>query len=106
MRSIQNSIPTARSDMIKSFKHKGLEKLYDTGSQQGIKPEHLKRLRVIIARLDASLSPQDMNLPGLNLYLLKGQYEGFWAVSVSGNWRVIFRFEGNNAFDVDYLDYH
>ena len=92
--------------MIKSFKHKGLEKLYDTGSQQGIKPEHFKRLRVIIARLDAGLSPQDMNLPGLKLNPLKGQYEGFWAVSVSGNWRVIFRFDGDSVVDVEYLDYH
>jgi proteic killer suppression protein len=92
--------------MIKRFKHKGLKKLYDTGSQQGIMPEHFNRLRLIIARLDSSLSHQDMNLPGLDLHPLKGQYEGFWSVSVSGNWRVIFRFQGSNAIDVDYLDYH
>lgn len=92
--------------MIKSFKHKGLKKLYDTGSRPGINPKHVKRLRLILARLDASLSPQDMNLPGLELHSLKGSYEGFWAVSVSGNWRVIFQFEENNVFDVDYLDYH
>jgi proteic killer suppression protein len=92
--------------MIKSFKHKGLKKLYDTGSHQGIRPEHIKRLRLIIARLDASIGPQDMNLPGLNLHPLKGKYKGFWAVSVSGNWRIIFRFEGNHTFDVDYIDYH
>ncbi|MBC8420417.1 MAG: type II toxin-antitoxin system RelE/ParE family toxin [Desulfobacterales bacterium] len=92
--------------MIKRFKHKGLKKLYDTGSQKGIRPEHVKRLRLIMARLDASLSPQDMKLPGLDLHSLKGPYEGFWAVSVSGNWRVIFRFEGDNVVDVDYLDYH
>jgi len=93
--------------MIKSFKHKGLKKLYNTGSQKGIRPEHVKRLRVIIARLDASLNPQDMKLPGLDLHSLKkGAYEGFYSVSVSGNWRVIFRFEGDNVVDVDYLDYH
>lgn len=92
--------------MIKSFKHKGLKKLYDTGSRQGIQPEHFNRLRLIIARLDAGLSHRDMNLPGLDLHPLKGRYEGFWSVSVSGNWRVIFRFQDNNAFDVDYLDYH
>ncbi|MCJ7684250.1 MAG: type II toxin-antitoxin system RelE/ParE family toxin [Desulfobacteraceae bacterium] len=68
--------------------------------------DHFKRLQLILARLDASLSPQDMNLPGLNLHPLKGQYEAFWSVPVSGNWRVIFRFEDDNAFDVDYLDYH
>ena len=92
--------------MIKSFKHKGIKRLYDTGSQRGIKPEHFRRLRLIIGRLDASLSPQDMDLPGLDLHPMKGKYEGFWSVSVSGNWRVIFRFQGNNAFDVNYLDYH
>ena len=92
--------------MIKSFRHKGLKKLYDTGSQQGVKPEHVKRLRLILARLDASQSPQDMDLPGLNLHPLKGDYKSFWAVSVSGNWRVIFRFEDNRAVDIDYLDYH
>lgn len=92
--------------MIKSFRHKGLKKLYDTGSQKGINSDHFKRLQLILARLDASLSPQDMNLPGLNLHPLKGQYEAFWSVSISGNWRVIFRFEDDNAFDVDYLDYH
>lgn len=92
--------------MIKRFKHKGLKNLHETGSQKGIRPKHIKRLRLIMARLDASLSPQDMKLPGLGLHPLKGPYEGFWAVSVSGNWRVIFRFEGVNAVDVDYLDYH
>ena len=92
--------------MIKSFRHKGLKKLYDTGSQQGVKPEHANRLRMILARLDASQALQDMALPGLNLHTLKGKYKRYWAVSVSGNWRVIFRFENNNAVDIDYLDYH
>lgn len=92
--------------MIKEFRHKGLKKLYETGSQKGVRPEHAKRLRLILARLDASLTPQDMLLPGLDLHSLKGSYEGCWAVSVSGNWRVVFRFEGQNVVDVDYLDYH
>jgi proteic killer suppression protein len=92
--------------MIKRFRNKGLKRLYDTGSLQGIKPEHAVRLRLILARLDASLSPKDMGLPGLSLHPLKGQHKGFWAVSVSGNWRVIFRFENSDAVDVDYLDYH
>jgi toxin HigB-1 len=92
--------------MVRSFRHKGLKKLYETGGNQGVRPEHAKRLRLILARLDASQSPQDMGLPGLNLHPLKGAYDGFWAVCVSGNWRVIFKFEDNNAVDVDYLDYH
>jgi toxin HigB-1 len=91
--------------MIKSFRHKGLKKLYNTGSKQGILPEHAARLRIILARLDASSSSEDMNLPGLALHQLKGSLKGFWSVSVSGNWRVIFRFENGNALDVDYVDY-
>jgi proteic killer suppression protein len=91
--------------VIKNFRHKGLKKLYDTGSRQGVKPEHVNRLRLILARLDASQSPQDMDLPGLNLHTLKGKFKGYWAVSVSGNWRLIFRFEDNSAVDIDYLDY-
>ena len=92
--------------MIRSFKHKGLRKLYETGSQQGVTPEHVKRLRLVLARLDASTSPQDMNLPGLKLHPLKGALSDFWSVSISDNWRVVFRFEGQNAFDIDYVDYH
>jgi len=80
--------------------------LYKTGGQQGVNPEHVKRLRVILARLDASQSPGDMDLPGLRLHPLKGELKGSWAVSVSGNWRVTFRFENNCATEIDYNDYH
>ena len=92
--------------MIASFRHKGLRKLYETGSHQGIRPDHARRLRIILARLDASASQEDMNLPGLGLHPLEGKYAGFWAVSVSGNWRVVFRFCDGKAMDVDYVDYH
>jgi proteic killer suppression protein len=92
--------------MILNFKHKGLKKLYATGNRQGVNPEHAARLRLILARLDASQSPWDMNLPGMKLHAMKGDYQGYWTVTVSGNWRVIFRFEGQDATDVDYLDYH
>ncbi len=92
--------------MIKNFKHKGLKQLYMTGSKQGVKAEHARRLRLILARLDASSTPEDMNLPGLGLHPLKGPLRSFWSVSVSGNWRVIFRFVDGNATDLDYLDYH
>ena len=92
--------------MIKSFKHKGLKKFYETGSKQGVNPEHVFRLRLILARLDASSDPEDMNLPGLGLHSLKGPLKTFWSVSVSGNWRVIFQFENGNAINVDYVDYH
>jgi proteic killer suppression protein len=92
--------------MIQGFKHKALKSLYETGSQKGVNPEHVKRLLIILARLDASQNPEDMNLPGLRLHPLKGDLKDFWAVNVSGNWRVFFRFENNNAIDVDYSDYH
>lgn len=77
-----------------------------TGSKQGIGPENAARLRLILARFDASTTTEDMNPPGLNLQSLKGSLKDFWAVSVTGNWRVIFRFENGNATHVDYLDYH
>jgi proteic killer suppression protein len=92
--------------MINSFKHKGLKKLYESGSKQAVKPEHAARLRLILARLDAITAAEDMNLPGLSLHPLKGSLKKFWSVSVSGNWRVIFRFEDGYVLDVDYLDYH
>ncbi len=92
--------------MIARFWHKGLKTLFETGSERGVQPRHVKRLRLILACLNASRSPRDMNLPGLALHTLKGKLGGHCAVSVSGNWRVIFRFEGRDAVDVDYLDYH
>ncbi|MBI5232871.1 MAG: type II toxin-antitoxin system RelE/ParE family toxin [Deltaproteobacteria bacterium] len=92
--------------MIKGFRHKGLKAFYSTGNKAGIQAKHADRLRLILARLDASREPWDMNLPGLRLHKLSGGLKGFWAVEVSGNRRVIYRFEGHDALDVDYLDYH
>jgi proteic killer suppression protein len=92
--------------MIKSFRHKGLSAFYSKGSKAGIQAKHADRLRLVLARLDASRDSQDMNLPGLRLHKLTGDLKAFWSVEVSGNWRVIFRFEGQDAFEVDYVDYH
>ena len=92
--------------MIRGFKHKGLEKFFSTGSKAGIQAQHAERLRVILGRLSASVAPQDMNLPGLDLHQLKGDRKGTWAVKVSGNWRITFAFVGKDADDVDYEDYH
>lgn len=92
--------------MIKSFKHKGLEKLYTTGKSRSLNPQWVKRLRAIIARLDASTQPGDMDQPGWRLHPLTGPLTGFWAVQVTGNWRVSFRFEDNVPCDVDLIDYH
>lgn len=92
--------------MIKDFRHKGLEKLYHEGSTAGINPQHEKKLKRQLARLDASSGPQDMNIPGWKLHPLKGRLAGHWSVTVSGNWRMTFAFDGEDAILVDYRDYH
>jgi proteic killer suppression protein len=92
--------------MIRSFKHKGLERFFLKGIKSGIQAKHAPRLRQILGRLHASASPQDMNLPGLHLHQLSGEREGIWSVRVSGNWRVTFRFVDTGAEIVNYEDYH
>ena len=92
--------------MIQKIRHKGLKKLYRTGSAAKVNPDHAGKLRRILGVLDQASSPDEVDLPGFRLHPLKGEYDGFYAVQVSGNWRVIFRFEGDQVTDVDYLDYH
>ena len=92
--------------MIRSFKHKGLEQFFITGSKKGIQPDHADKIARILDRLDASISPADMNLPGYRLHGLKGQEADIWAVTVNGNWRITFKFADQDAFVVDYRDYH
>jgi toxin HigB-1 len=92
--------------MIKTFRHKGLERFFRTGSKAGIQPQHASRLRLQLARLDSVSGPAEMNLPGWKWHLLKGDLAGHWSVSVSGNWRMTFTFEGEDAVLVDYRDYH
>jgi len=92
--------------MIKSFKHKGLEDFFHNGSVKRIIPDHAPKLARILDRLDASVSVGDMNLPGFELHKLSGKEKNIWAVSVSENWRVTFYFENEDAYVVDYLDYH
>jgi toxin HigB-1 len=92
--------------MIQSFKHKGLERFFETGKKAGIQAKHANRLRLILGRLNASTSPADMDLPGLYLHQLTGDRKETWSVWVSGNWRVTFQFKGVHAEVVDYEDYH
>ncbi len=92
--------------MITSFIHKGLERFYKTGKSSGIQAQHAKRLRLILTNLDQAESSQDMDLPGLRLHELKGSRKKIWSVSVSGNWRVTFRFIGRDAEIINYEDYH
>lgn len=89
-----------------SFRHKGLKALYQKNDASGLNPQWLKRLRSLLTRLDASKTPADMDFPGLRLHPLKGELRGFYGVDVSANWRMIFRFEGEDAADVDLVDYH
>jgi proteic killer suppression protein len=92
--------------MIQGFLHKGLARFYETGSTAGIQVIHARRLRLILTNLDQAETPTDMNLPGLRLHELKGDRKGTWAVDVSGNWRVTFRFSGKDTDQVNYEDYH
>jgi len=92
--------------VIIGFIHKGLERFYKTGKSSGIQAKHAKRLRLILTNLDQAESPKDMDLPGLRLHEMKGSRKNIWSVSVSGNWRVTFRFIGRDAEIVNYEDYH
>jgi proteic killer suppression protein len=92
--------------MIRSFRHKGLQRFFETGSKSGIQAQHADRLRLILAQLSAATKPEDMALPGLVLHPLKGGRKGTWSVRVSGNWRVTFAFSGPEAEVVDYEDSH
>jgi proteic killer suppression protein len=92
--------------MIKNFRHKGLKRFFESGDLSGISADHANKLRLILARLAAACSAQDMALPGLGLHPLRGSMKGKYAVTVNANWRVIFSFNGKDAVDVDYLDYH
>ncbi|MDO8280022.1 MAG: type II toxin-antitoxin system RelE/ParE family toxin [Burkholderiaceae bacterium] len=92
--------------MIRSFRHKGLQAFFERGTKAGIQAAHAARLANQLARLDLAQRPEDMNMPGWRLHPLKGELQNHWAVSVNGNWRLTFTFEGLDAILVDYQDYH
>ena len=92
--------------MIVSFKHRGLKALYEGKTPRRVAPEHVRKLLDILAVLDHSGGPRGVDLPGLRLHPLKGQLQGHYAVTVSGNWRVTFQFKEGDVIDVDYQDYH
>lgn len=92
--------------MIVSFRHKGLNAFYEKGNASKLQAQHVGKIRLILTRLDAAKTVTDMNVPGYNLHALSGDLKDFWSVKVSGNYRIIFRFIGEDAHDVDYLDYH
>ena len=92
--------------MIKSFKHKSIERFFKTGSKAGIQAVHGPRLARQLSALNATRKGEDMNRPGWGWHLLRGSLAGHWSVSVNGNWRLTFTFENGDAVLVDYQDYH
>jgi proteic killer suppression protein len=92
--------------MIGSFKHKGLRDFFNSGSKKGINPAHAEKLETRLDRLNASAGSEDMRLPGYQLHELSGREKGTFAISVSGAWRMTFTFDGGDAMDVDYRQYH
>lgn len=92
--------------MIKTFRHKGLEQFFETGSKSGIQPHHASKLNRQLLRLDISKNASDMNVPGWRFHQLEGNLEGHYSVTVNANWRITFKFENEDAILVDYQDYH
>jgi proteic killer suppression protein len=92
--------------MIKSFKHKGLEKFYESGSTKGIQANHAKKLRMQLTALDTAQSIDDMDIPGYRLHQLTGDRKGIWTITVNANWRLTFEFEEGNVYILNYEDYH
>jgi len=92
--------------MVISIRHRGLKAFYERKTTRYLKADQVSRIRRILGLLDAATKPQSLDLPGYRLHRLRGDFKGFWAVSVSGNWRIVFRFEDGGAQDVDLVDYH
>lgn len=92
--------------MIKSFKHKGLKKYFQTGSVSGIQEKHQRKLRMQLTAIDTAQEIEDINLPGFKLHPLKGNRDGVWSITVNGNWRITFEFVDGNAYILNYEDYH
>jgi proteic killer suppression protein len=92
--------------VIRGFRHKGLKRLFEDGEAKGLQAAHIQKVENILAVLNRARKPQDMDLPGFRLHRLTGDLKDFWSVTVRASWRVIFRFEEDDAYDVDLIDYH
>ncbi len=92
--------------MIRRIRHRGLKRLYTDDDRRGLNAEHVAKMARLLAFLDRATRPEDMNLPGFKLHPLKGDFAGYWSVTIRANWRVVFRFEDGNVTDVDLIDYH
>ena len=92
--------------MIRTLRHRGLKRLYERGDPSKVRADQAERIALALADLDDVGKPSDLDLPGYQLHPLKGDLKGFWSISISANWRIIFRFEEGDAYDVDLVDYH
>jgi proteic killer suppression protein len=92
--------------MIQTLRHRGLKRLFLDGEAGGVRADQLKRINDVLAQLDSAVRPADVDLPGYRLHSLKGELRGHWSITISGNWRIIFRFADGDCFDVDLVDYH
>ena len=92
--------------MIRTFRHRGLKRLYERGDPSRVRADQAERIALALADLDAAGKPSDLDLPGYRLHPLRGDLRGFWSISVSANWRIVFRFEEGDVYDVDFVDYH
>jgi proteic killer suppression protein len=92
--------------MVRTFRHKGLKRLFEKDNPSGVRADQAGRIRDVLSQLDQAARATDLDLPGYRLHALKGDLQGFWSVTISGNWRIIFRFEDGAALDVDLVDYH
>lgn len=92
--------------MIRRIRHRGLRRLYEDDDRRGLNARHVEKIARVLAYLDGASEPGDMDIPGWRLHPLKGALAGFWSVTVSANWRIVFRFENGESTDVDYVDYH
>ncbi len=92
--------------MIRTFRHRGLKRLFQDGDVSKVRADKVGRIADVLAHLDTAVRPADIDLPGYRLHPLKGDRKGYWSVSVSGNWRIVFRLEDGDVFEVDLMDYH
>jgi proteic killer suppression protein len=92
--------------MIVSSRHKGLKQLFERGNRRGVNPQHVEKIENILGVLDIAQKIEDVDVHSFRLHPLTGDLKGFWSVTVRANWRVVFRFENANVFEVDLLDYH
>ncbi|MXY93318.1 MAG: Killer protein [Caldilineaceae bacterium SB0670_bin_27] len=92
--------------MIRTFRHRGLRMLYARGDSSRVRADQAQRIALALADLDSASKPSDLDLPGYRLHPLKGNMRGYWSISISANWRIIFRFEDGDVYDVDLVDYH